>query len=495
VSPEDIARRYSSRHGYELIDYAPVALPLFRLTVDAVTMVHREIPPIKEFVMRCIAVGLTDRRELCGFLGLDEAIIDATLSQLRNDGYAAITEESSMAALLDRGRDVLAQARESAPQDEMLVFLYDRLLRKPIRVGAEQLIVPANINPQSTIEIRPYPADGPELGELSLADVLQVLEQQAGGRASFGRDLLQLKRIVRRMRVYRQAIGLVYKKSRGADVQVAFVIEDTRDESLEHAFAERGGPRKMGFLKSINESTAAAELRRHLGSDVVRLLPDAAALDEKRLKASLARIKYQGALGRVARRGGIDAPEAASEKEGLGNAAIALAQAEEDLRAFPARAIMPFEVPELLDTALNESKAFLAISSRDAGAHCVDHRFLKKLEDALQRGVHVRITLSEPGEGTGPALELERLRQKHPRLELLTSRRTAFYHLISDDRFGLLCNRPLLGNRAKVRTFQHVAGFLLQTPKLVNALAHRICGHTTTPDPPLDRAGHGGLQA
>jgi hypothetical protein len=67
MKPEDVARRFERRPGYELIDYAPVALPLFRLTVDAVTMAHREIPPIKEFVMRSIAGGLGRVEEITGF--------------------------------------------------------------------------------------------------------------------------------------------------------------------------------------------------------------------------------------------------------------------------------------------------------------------------------------------------------------------------------------------------------------------------------------------
>ncbi len=61
MSPEDIARRFEHRSGYDLIDYAPVALPIYRLSVEAVTMVHKELPPIKEFVMRSLRTGLNHR--------------------------------------------------------------------------------------------------------------------------------------------------------------------------------------------------------------------------------------------------------------------------------------------------------------------------------------------------------------------------------------------------------------------------------------------------
>jgi hypothetical protein len=89
MNPEDVVRRFERRAGFKLIDYARVALPLYRLTVDAVTMSHREIPPTKEFVMRAVGVGIVTETEIAAFLGLDSATVGAVLLQLREDRYAA----------------------------------------------------------------------------------------------------------------------------------------------------------------------------------------------------------------------------------------------------------------------------------------------------------------------------------------------------------------------------------------------------------------------
>lgn len=209
TSPENTARRFErSRHGYELIDYAPVVLPLYRLVLDAITMAHRPVPPIKEFVMRSISAGLATEREVAGFLGLDESVIEACFEQLSVERYATLDDERS-ATLTERGSKVLAELQESSPQDEMLVVLYDRLLGKPIRLAAEELLVPSSVDAEAVVEIRPYPAEGPELAALSVSEVSQVLSRQAGGRAIFARDLLKLKRIARRPRLYRPAVALV----------------------------------------------------------------------------------------------------------------------------------------------------------------------------------------------------------------------------------------------------------------------------------------------
>src|SRR5258708_5053779 len=104
-------------------------------------MVHHDIPPIKEFVMRSIAMGLGGALDISGLLGIDSAIVEATLGQIRSDRYAAGEEDEI--ALTTRGHEILAKAKESSPQDEMLVFLYDRLLLKPVRLPPEQLLAPS----------------------------------------------------------------------------------------------------------------------------------------------------------------------------------------------------------------------------------------------------------------------------------------------------------------------------------------------------------------
>jgi hypothetical protein len=247
MNPSDVARRFERRYGYDLIDYAEVALPLYRLTVDAITMVHHEISPIKEFMMRSIAIGLDTAAEIGDFLGIDNAIVTATLDQLRDDRYATGNEETKI-ALTARGHDVLAKAKESSPQDEMLVFLYDRLTLKPVRLPPEQLLAPSNVDSKRTIEIRPYPAEGPDIDQIGLPDVLQVLTEQAGGRGVFGRDLLRLKRIVRRVRLYRPGVALVYKKVRSSEIQIAFIVDESETKRLSTRLRSGAARRRWAFF-------------------------------------------------------------------------------------------------------------------------------------------------------------------------------------------------------------------------------------------------------
>ncbi|MDF0695624.1 hypothetical protein PYR71_03680 [Rhizobium sp. MC63] len=472
---EDVARRFERKSGYTLIDYSPVALPLYRLTVDAITMVHRDIAPIKEFVMKAINVGFEDSKNIAGFLGLDVSVVDGTLTQLKTDKFVSpLDDDEQFFMLTERGTDILAKAKISSPEDEMLVFLYDRLLLKPVRIVTADLLVPAQVDPLHTIEIRAYPAEGPEVQALAIPEVLKVLEQQAGGRAAFGRDLLRLKRIVRRVRLFRQGVALVYKKNRSSEIVVDFVVDDVRQEAISHTFAERGGPKKMGFLKAIDESATAADLRKFLGPDVHRMLPDAEELDERRMAVSVARIKFQAAEV-LAERGSAH-PEHAILRAGLNEARQRLTQAVEELASFAARPIAPYERAEFLDLALTQSSKFLAISSRTADRSIVNPQFLKKLKDILKSGCKVQISLSEtsPGKPSNAEIELEQVRREHSNLTVQIGKHTPFYHVVCDDKFAVVSNSPMLGNIGKVRTFNHVVGYVLQRTDLVESFVGRV---------------------
>ena len=420
---------------------------------------------------------------MAAFLGLEQTIANATFQQLREDRYTVEGGDSDIVTLSERGRKTLSAAQEASPQDEMLVFLYDRLLRRPVRLTAEQLVAPVNVDLTKMIEIRAYPAEGPTVSELSKPDVSLVLQQQSGGKGAFGRDVLRLKRIVRRVRLFRPAVALVFKKRKSPEVLVEFFVDDARHEDLSHAFAERGGPKKMGFLKAIDESVTAAKLRRYLGSEVQKLLPDPKALEKELVAVSMARMKLQIAKAKDERQGGV-AVEAGLHSDAVAEALNRVHDAEEGLRRFPARAISVFELPELIVRAMQGARSKLWFTSKGVDSSVIDGPFFNTIEQALQRSVAIEITINGDAgrlRDGKVAAELEKLRIRHQNLTLSTEKEGDFYHLICDDTFAVVTNRSLLGNAERVRTFQHVVGYLLQRRDLVGAFAARATKALPTP--------------
>src|SRR4029077_807451 len=92
----------------------------------------------------------------------------------------------------------------------------------------------------------------------------------------------------------------------------------------------------------------------------------------------------------------------------------------------------------------------------------VDRRFTKQLEEVLRRGVRVTIDLTDGPRPDQSAIELERMRSSYPGLAVRSGSEAQFYHLICDDAFALVSNRPFLSITGKVRSFHHVVGYLMQ---------------------------------
>ncbi len=64
---DDVARRYNNRAGFDLVSCRDVGLPVYRVTVRAITQVKKKLPPIEEFILKAIHAGLTAEAEITAF--------------------------------------------------------------------------------------------------------------------------------------------------------------------------------------------------------------------------------------------------------------------------------------------------------------------------------------------------------------------------------------------------------------------------------------------
>src|SRR4028118_1617152 len=82
LTPEEL-RRYDNRPGFDLVSCKEVGLPVYKITVQALTQLRKPIPPIEEYVLKAINVGLSSEEDIGGFLGLEPPIIRDALINLR----------------------------------------------------------------------------------------------------------------------------------------------------------------------------------------------------------------------------------------------------------------------------------------------------------------------------------------------------------------------------------------------------------------------------
>lgn len=117
-----------------MADFAEVALPIYSVNVQALTMAHRRLPPIEEFILRCLAMGICSTTELSQFLGLDEEVIKSALAGLAQTDSIALTAPKGMQAwtLTNKGKSTLETAELVTPEERIIPVHFDALTRKPM---------------------------------------------------------------------------------------------------------------------------------------------------------------------------------------------------------------------------------------------------------------------------------------------------------------------------------------------------------------------------
>lgn len=476
MTPEQTARRFEELAGFDLVDYAPCALPLWQLSVEAISVAHKKLQPIKEFCLRALDAGL-DREDLAGFLGLDPAVVRGALSDLESEKLLTLKDEVSVT---DAGRKALSEGQQ-APIQEQIQLLFDGILRVPIAAEPSELAWPRDIEEGAVVEISAHPADRPGIDDLNIADVDHVLSEIAGGRAELGRDILRLRRVTRHKRLFRRGVALVFKAPKSNDLRVFFVVNGVRDEDLERRFAEAGGTARRGFVKAFSDSYLSANLRRHLGHEVTRKL-EAASYSSLQRDVSLAKLRREG-LARKAKMAGMGQlmPNEVPDSQTMQEAAEAERAAVAALEASPARPAAVYEKAELLHRAVTSARSHLSISTKGLAPHIVDKWFLQRLSERARAGVTINISVHEDGvkwasrnrDWTAAYAALQKL-AKAPGVTVRTTREERYYHLAWDDQSALVCNRPILSNPGRTRAFEQFAGYVLQEPCLIRSYLQRV---------------------
>lgn len=473
MTSELIARQYQFRDGFRLVDYGDVGLPVFRLTLEAVTMAFRSLPTIQEFVMRCLSLGEGSEPDIARMLGLKTELIQGAMNGLVEDGYAVrevAAGDTYAFRLTDDGVERLRKERLESPQEEMLVIDYDGIRRTNLRLAGESVLRPAEVQALGAVQIRPYPAEAPLVSELSIPDVSKVIRRQRG--EDFQRTVLALKRVARRNNLFREAVALVFANETSQEVQVAFALDGKLSEAHERAFAENGGPRKMGFVKSVATGETRKRLEKLVGRAMILRFPDPAALDA-------ARAEEAEALGQVAALSGA-ASRVTGRSRHTDPAMVAFMSAQERaqkaryaLNLFEARPLAAYEQMELLDEALREARGSLLITTAGVQSSLLNALRLRELDRAASSRVSVQIeTVQEPlrepraGDQYDPLFELSR-RADRSSLALRKRPPREFHFLIQDDELAVISNRPFFGDVTRRAGFVCVDGLVTRRPELV----------------------------
>jgi hypothetical protein len=416
-----VARHADSRSDMTLVDYVEVGLPAWRVLARCDVLEPKAISAIDETTMRAISLGVNDPLDLQILLGLDEQVLDTTLTALVGNEWARDAGREGKIALTEAGQEVLAVALEIVARELVVPFDYDGLLRRPI---LDQNLVDRRSGAATGLrEVPAAPERPPDVAEVrgcrqAIARVLRA----AGGRREQEIQLLDVRSIDRRDRYILPALAMVFAPRGRGRCEVALAIGDELSMEHEAAFVNAG-------------------------------LADRIALD-RRLRSTQRRPLTPP--GPPARSGGLNDHAEQAARRALrearecaaadGEATEELRRARAELNDLPVRTVQPHEHEALLRVALDSSRRRLLIAGGAVTGEHVDGRFLRRLRQTLDMGTLVRIVVSDAATRNDNALEaLRTVARDYPGLIVDEKEMKDEGALMSDDRFVAYGAFPWLG--------------------------------------------------
>jgi PLD-like domain len=475
MNSEDVARLHGKRPGFQLISYRDVALPVFKVRLKCLFLEEKAIPPIQEFVLRCVDDQLDDVETIAGFLGVRQgAVREAAVDLMRSDDLVLEGQMPDQRAhrlmLTSKGRETLKEAKTIVSQERQLPVVLDGLTRQITIEPRGNLIKPAAMKDMGLVEIAPYPRGRPELEDFTTEAVAQAVRK----RRALGGNLIAVLDVEVRERFFRaDAVALVFKSSTDDSIQVGLAINGKLSEDHERAFSNASKGDFSLLTGSIGD--AAAEIRAVVPPEIMQSLHapiDTSDLITKRDVAAFEVAELEQQIQEADVR-----TDTEDLRRRLAMAEQRQAEAEALLAAIPVRGLEVHEHPTYLRKALEDSRERLLIVSPWIRGDVVDAAFVLKVEQAVQRGVDVFIGYGLDGEQhreferDRQALhELERLAAQYSHMHLVRFGDTHAKVLVCDRSFAIVTSFNWLSFRGDPRrSFRDERGIYVGMPDFADA--------------------------
>lgn len=453
LEPNEIARRFGAKPGFQLIDYTEVALPIFVVPIDAIVIASKPLPLVDEFLLRSIVEGIDTLQDLLGFLGLDGSFVTKRLGELVGEdllSYAPGDDGQARASLTEKGKDALKKVMVVQPKRESFNIAIDGITRRHLANRPRRLLAARDVRAFGLVEIRAFPEDkAPEFPEIAQMDLTAAVSGGSKKEKQIER-VMSLVHIGRRLRRYREATMLIFRAERGRQIHVEFFVDGRPSSALNEAFARYDGVKALHIPEQADASIAQTE------TALVAVLPEFLGSEQSQ-QATANRPKLQATITAV---GNLDSQieekelsidEAGSREEVQAlKAEIAKlqdekAKVEQELNSIETRFVEVHEHRPMFDRSLVEARRRLLIVSPWVRDSVLTSFRLSRLRELVERGVEVFIGYGlgeddKPGKDKGEqAIRfLEHLADRYANLEFRELGDTHAKILLMDDSYAVV---------------------------------------------------------
>jgi hypothetical protein len=404
ISSENVARRYSHRPGCRFVGFQEVAIAVFLMDVRVVLLKPRPIPPIDEFLLRGLSLSIDRPEALADLLGLDPRTVNNRLIELRRaeliDVDGQPTNDDVQCSLTTKGQAVTKSLVQADYTEETIKVVYHGFLRRPILVTPDALLRPHDIRDADVQPIRAIPSRYPRPDEINLDELSEFIRRK-WKRSSKGKapELISVRSVLKGVKtMYLPAVMLQYELTGGLgkltsglrkQQQISFAVDGIVDEEYERAFSACSGIEKMPDLLMPPFRSTPQLVKEYFPPHIAKDLDNLEDVDEIVEQLDAASEKVESREDRIE---SADRPDTKQVlREELERERAERTRLEQQLAQCSARRLRAHDCAKLLPETLEKVQERLVIMSAFLSTDAVDRAFIRRLEDALKRGVKVWI--------------------------------------------------------------------------------------------------------
>ena len=244
---EEIANRIKCPLGYDLVNFGFVGLPVFRVTAEVLCVEQSDVSAIDEFILRAIHMNICLPQQLYEFLGLPKKVIDIRLADMSRENHIHInvtSENSEKISLSAKGQEILRNHAINRPRQHVLDFTFDGLLRLEHYYPESTLHAPKDLKHLGIPTVRGVPDSGPDIQHLDPISINKSLDLDSRTKRRTPIQVLRVLQVLRRTRLYLQAVALLYRSQISDDLYVGFAIDGRPSKEHDDAFQRQKGIEK-----------------------------------------------------------------------------------------------------------------------------------------------------------------------------------------------------------------------------------------------------------
>lgn len=453
-----VAEQQQMMDGMPLIDYLPIGLPIYLLSVDSLVAEKRNLMPVEEFILKVVQAGVRSSADVVGILGLGGKYGAKVVKSLLDDEYLGNTPHL---VLRPKGVAVLSEAGERQIYEKSLSLAWNPLTQGVVKTRLT-LVSGHALALERMVRLAPPSTRLPALMDLPL-------EQLPGNQLRDSEQVIRYLSVLRRTLRYIPAVLLLYARGKGTEPLARVAIDGVIDHPSSDAIAKHEMLPRLGLDSLFNRRSGAMAVDQRIKP--LNILPGNGSLADLLTLKSTLQLVIAG-LGRQ------DSAIAAAK---LDAKKAELVTVQQQLEQIPVRSLLPFEVPQLVDYAFQKAKRDVLITTTLPIEARLTQLRLLLLDQALKRGVKVRILISDrPAEDEwmeGPGLLLRKLNDMatiHANLDVSFLKDTdrVVFEVRTDDATLGVSNEPPLGLRSREPLARAFSGYQLSGAKPVLAYAN-----------------------